>query len=156
MTIRSRTVNVAAGRATALALLGAAALHAAWAAGSTWPRSTSDGLADLVVGRRPFPSPAACAAVAGLLVGGAAVTGTVVGDLPALERASPVDPRWPVRALAVVMALRGVAGLVTSGLGLGSPAEEYRRHDLTLYSPLCLALGAGALLASRSAVGADR
>jgi len=129
---------------TALALGGAAALHAAWASGSTWPAADSDALADLVVGRRPFPSARDTAVVAVLL--GAA---TVVIAAPAREGRHA--GRWHRRArqaVGIAMLGRGVAGLALVATGAYSTTEIYRRWDTRLYSPLCIALGVSALAAA--------
>ncbi|MCB0881640.1 MAG: DUF3995 domain-containing protein [Thermoleophilia bacterium] len=134
----------AAARATAAALAGAAILHAAWAAGSTFPESSGRALAELVIGdgdRMP-PSGLTWAVAAGL------ATGAVVVAERARARvlAAPWE-RMACRAgrlVAVVLAVRGVGGLMTSGLGLVDEASRFRVWNLALYSPLCLLLAAGA------------
>jgi len=134
----------AARAVTALALGGAAALHAAWACGSTWPAADRDALADLVVGRRPFPSRRDTAAVA-VALGAATV---VVAAPPRTGRAAPWHRRAR-RAIGVVLLARGAAGLVLVATGAYPTADIYRRWDTRLYSPLCLALGLGALRSSQ-------
>ncbi len=148
MTIRKRTDGVAegsglrraAGGAAAGGLAAAAAVHAAWATGSTWPASGPDELADLVVGRRPFPSPALTWGVTGLLGAATGLTAARAGLVPSPRRA-----RRPVRlgadVVAAVLLARGVTGLVSSAAGIGQRTPAFRRWDLRLYSPLCLVLG---------------
>ena len=129
--------------------LGAAAVvHAAWARGSTWPAASRDDLADLVVGRRPMPSSTACAAVAGLLTTAVALVVARAGVVPVPEgRATWVVHRG-ADAVAAVLTLRGMAGLVVSGAGLGSATPLFRRWDLRLYSPACLVLGGAVALSA--------
>ncbi|MDQ3738210.1 MAG: DUF3995 domain-containing protein [Actinomycetota bacterium] len=126
-------------------------LHLAWAAGSSWPANDREQLADLVFGHdRPMPGAAPTVAVAGLLAG--------ASGLLLARRAGqhiPLVPRrledLAVRAVPAALALRGLGGLVTSGLRLGRITELYRRWDLRLYSPLCLLLAASSATTSRTA-----
>jgi len=148
MTIRLSTERGALARLTATIGLGAAAaVHAAWASGSTWPTDGPDELADLVVGRPPFPSTRDTWVVAALLAG-ATVT---VAAPPSKGRLGP----WHRRArasLAAVLFARGAAGLVGSATGLFSTSAAFRRWNLGLYSPLCLVLSA-CVAASRPRAG---
>ncbi|HZX55858.1 MAG TPA: DUF3995 domain-containing protein, partial [Ilumatobacteraceae bacterium] len=59
-------------------LAGIGAMHVAWGLGSTFPFAEQDDLADAVAGRPAVPSPAACNAVAGLLI----VASCLVADVP--------------------------------------------------------------------------
>jgi len=132
----------------ATAGLGAAAgIHAAWAAGSTWPVDSPASLADLVVGRQPMPTQGMCLGVAALLTG---ATATVAIDTVRDRRATTVARRAHLgaRAVGCALAIRGVGGFITSALGMGSPTPRYRRWDLLLFSPLCLALSAATFVGS--------
>ncbi|CAN5819250.1 hypothetical protein BH18ACT2_BH18ACT2_20700 [soil metagenome] len=131
-----------AGTLATTGLGAAAAIHGAWAAGSTWPADSPVEWADLVVGRQPPPSPAMCLGVVGLLTSAAAAVA-----VDSLRRQRPDTPlarsvQLAARAVAGVLAVRGIAGLVTSAVGVGSSTPQYRKWDLLLYSPLCLALSA--------------
>ncbi len=151
MNIRTRMESSIPGLVTAAGLGAIAAVHAAWAEGSTWPRTSPDELADLVVGRRPFPSPEATWTVAGLLVVAAASTGIAAARPSGLDGRARSVAIAGATVTAAALLLRGVGGLVVSGAGLLTATEEFRRHDLALYSPLCLGLGAGAAMAARAA-----
>ena len=138
-----------AGLAAAAGLGLAAGVHAAWAAGSTWPASSRDELADLVVGRRPFPSAVPTLEVSALLVGGAALVAAHAGYLEPLRRRAPGLTRLGANTVAAVLIMRAVAGVAISWLSLAETAEPFRKWNLRLYSPLCLALGVGSKLAAR-------
>jgi hypothetical protein len=135
MTIRQRTEQ-----ATAMGLAAASALHLAWAAGSTFPVSSSRELAELVVGTEEMPGPVACAAAAGAL----AISATSVA----------MRGPWARRIASITAAallLRGAGGLAVGALHLGRATEQFRTWDRRLYSPLCIALGGGAALAASAA-----
>jgi len=124
---------------TSGALAGVAAMHVAWGLGSTWPFPDATKLGDTVVGSADVPPPLACFAVAGAL-GAAAV---LVGGVPA---GWPVVRRLGQAGVASVLAARaglGFAGRTDIAVP-GSASLEFRRWDRRLYSPLCLALAAGA------------
>lgn len=144
---------------TAVALLGVAALHAAWATGVSWPTADPASFARSVVGVDSvdkLPSGAETAGVAVLLSGAAAllltradVLGARVRDLTAAKL-----PRRLVSAgsavAAGVLLLRGIGGLAMHVSGrTGQWPDEFVSRDLWIYSPLCVALGLGALLAVR-------
>lgn len=98
-----------------------------------------------------MPGAVPTSAIAGLL-GGAA--GLVLAQrasrhVPLLPRRAE---RLAVRAIPAALTVRGVGGLVTSGLRLGRITELYRRWDLRLYSPLCLLLAAASATTSRTGV----
>ncbi len=138
---------------TAAGLAAAGGIHAAWAAGSTWPRQSEDELADLVVGKRPMPPRAASAGVA-VALGGAAAAVLVAGHgLP--DRRLTRLARLAALITARVLRTRGGGGLVMAVVGSSTTAEdaaeEFRRNDLRFYSPLCLALSIGAARAARRA-----
>jgi len=131
--------------------LGAAALvHGMWLRGSSWPAADREKLADLVVGRRPFPGPGATSAVTVLLGAATAVTAVRAGLLPLPGGRSAGPVRVAAKILVATLVARGAGGLVVSGLGLGDVTPEFRRWDIRLYSPYCLALGLAVALASRS------
>lgn len=132
------------------------ALHGMWARGSTWPAPDRDALADLVVGRRPFPGTGLCWAVTGLLAGATTVTAAHAELLPLCGGGASRPVRQAAGVVVGVLAIRGATGLVASGLGLGTATPQYRRWDLALYSPLCLGLAGLVVLAgpSRAAHGA--
>ncbi len=152
MGTRCRDGKRAAGAAAGCGLGVAALVHAAWASGVTWPAASADELADLVVGSRPFPRPAATWAVSGALAAAA-----VVVAAGATDRGGKVGwVRLASRAVAAALLLRGAGGLVVSGAGLGTATASFRRGDLRVYSPLCLALGSLVAVSVRSPHDASR
>ena len=135
-----RTRPLTAGVAGSLALL--SALHAIWVF-SSWPLTGRTRFAEIVVGTSPdkVPPAAATSTVAALLASAAAL----VARCGAPGRRPP--PRIAVlgtRTVAGVLLARAVAGFAVSGSGLVDAPADYRRLDLAVYSPLCLALGVGA------------
>ncbi len=137
------------GLGTALGLGSAAVLHAWWAAGSTWPRRNADELADLVVGKRPFPSARDTWAVAGLLAG---ATGSIAARAGLFAVPTGLQPLvgLSTRVVSGALLARGGGGLVVNALGVGDVTDEFRYYDVRVFSPLCLALGAGAAVVARS------
>lgn len=136
-----------AGDAVAVTLAGIGALHAAWGAGITkWPGTDARSLAEKVVGGSTFPSSAACYVVAGLLATGSALcvlrNRTTDPNLFALSHLG-------TSTVGSVLLLRGVGGLLASGLGLGSQTAAFRQSNLLLYSPLCIVLGAAAIWSAK-------
>jgi len=119
-----------------------AAVHLAWAAGSSWPLADRSELADAVVGRAGggVPPPSACVAVAGALT----IASALIGGRPAVD---PRLRRAGARATVAVLGVRGSLGLLgrTDILSPGSASPRFRRLDRRIYSPLCLALAALAL-----------
>lgn len=140
MSRRHRTglVRTSAGVLGAAAVGAAGLVHAAWAAGSTWPADSSDGLADLVVGKRPMPGAPECAAVAALL--GATTVATTLATVGGRGPIVGVGRRGS-KVAAGVLVVRGVGGLGAEALAIGDLAPEFRRWNRRLYSPLCIALG---------------
>lgn len=120
-------------------LAGLAGLHVAWAAGWTWPAATRTDLAERVAGTSEFPSAPLTLAVAGAL-GTAALL---------VHRAAGGDDRRVVqagaRAVAAVFLLRAAGGWATDLAG--GLETTFQQLDAAIYSPLCLALGAGTLRA---------
>jgi hypothetical protein len=125
-------------------LLAIGSLHVAWGRGSTFPFSDRDELRDAVIGRPTTPSPGACYAVAGALCAAAAL----VADVPGLPRGVQ---RLGVSGVGVVLATRAALGFAgrTDLASPGSGSARFRRLDRRIYSPLCLALAAGALSSRR-------
>ncbi|MFJ9947715.1 DUF3995 domain-containing protein [Kitasatospora sp. NPDC091207] len=141
------------GAAVAGVLAATGALHALWTA-TPWPARSPREFADTVVGTGDgVPPAAACLAVAGLLGTAAYLVGAEAGVLPA------VGPRRVrragVRAVAGVLLARGAAGPVAFGVRSGR-TPRFRRLNTRYYSPLCLALGAGAAVVAAAAPDADR
>jgi hypothetical protein len=138
----ARTAVIAAG---ALAAIGA--LHVAWAAGASWPCADRERLARAVdgVGADRFPGAAMSLAVGGLLF-------TAGGLLAAHERGRGGRvARLGTAAVGATLLGRGIVGLVRPGLLPAGDAPPFARLNATVYSPLCLALGAAA---ARSAAAA--
>jgi hypothetical protein len=137
-------MQAAARRATASALVALAGLHALWGRGSSFPFSDRDALADAVVGRRSVPPPGACFAVAGALT----VAAALVADVPRLPGGVR---RLGVTGVGLVLATRAGLGFAgtTDAVSPGSVSPRFRRLDRRVYSPLCLALAAGAIASRR-------
>ena len=125
----------AAGVGVPMVLGAIGAAHAAWGLGWRWPAGSDQELADLVVGAgTTFPPAWACWAVAGLLgIAAGAVRRTATGGVG--------RERLFTGLTAAALIGRGVIGLATDAATVGS---TYSKLDLAIYSPLCLALGAGA------------
>lgn len=136
-----------------LGLGGATVMHGMWARGSSWPAADREQLADLVVGRQPFPGPALTWTVTALLGAATALT-AARAELVAVPGGGSARPvRMAANVLAATLLTRGAGGLVVSGLGLGESTPQFRRCDLALYSPLCLGLACAVALASRPGSG---
>lgn len=132
------------GVAVPAGLAAIAALHGAWALGWRWPGGSDSELAERVIGAgSELPPDWATWLVAGVLAGSAVVVRTA-----ATAEASPFVRRlaW---AVAGVLLVRGTVSIpvdLTRGFD-----EIYERLDLVIYSPVCLALGAGAAIVARRA-----
>ena len=137
---RSRLVRLS-GLAAPAVLTGLAALHAAWALGWRWPGGSDSAFAERVISSGELPPAWACWAVAGVLLGAAGlVRSASAGSASTAVRAGAF-------AVAGALLARGAGGLA---LSLGGGLDTiYQRLDVAVYSPLCLALGAGTLLAVR-------
>lgn len=127
---------------TATALGAVAALHAAWAAGSTWPYNDATTLTRSVLGvpeAGDFPPPGLTLVVTGALTvtAGAALARTA--DSEKLRRAA----RMLSLPAAGVLAIRGIGGFAQSLLYPHNATPEFTHNDLRIYSPLCLGLAAG-------------
>ncbi len=136
-------MGVHRGDVTATALVGLAGLHVAWGLGSSFPLSDRAALADVVVGSGEVPPPAMCHAVAGALVGAAALVADIPVGWPGLRRLGR-------RTVATVLAGRALLGFVarTDLVSPASTSPGFRRMDRRLYSPLCLTLAVGAATAA--------
>ena len=119
------------------ALTGAAALHALWATGSSWPTAGPSELADLVVGRRPMPNPAACATVAAALAGAAGATACTTVGRP--SRLTDLSHRTAMVVSASLL-VRGVGGIAADLAGVVDATPAFRRWNRRLYNPLCVTL----------------
>jgi hypothetical protein len=112
--------------------------HLVWAFGSTWPVRSEDLLVRTVIGR---PGRTRMPRLLSALI----AVGVLAAGVIALSLADPAV--GPViltlgGALAVLFLVRGVAGY-TSAWRQRTPVEPFRSMDRKVYSPLCLALGAG-------------
>jgi hypothetical protein len=138
---RGRDVAAVAVPAT---LAGLAALHAAWALGWRWPGGDDEAFAARVMGYGvPVPPAPATWTVAALLGGAAGAVRAA-----ALPGASS-RVRSAAAATAALFALRGALSIpvdVVRGFD-----DVYERLDLAVYSPLCLAIGAGTAAVLRPA-----
>jgi hypothetical protein len=140
-------VSQVAAALAGVALLAIGLLHAAWVL-TPWPCASRAELARNVVGRPGGDLPpvfAPLSLLVAVLLGAAALLVTGTADL--------VPDGLPDGLVALgaggvagVLTLRGVAGLVQSGLRLVDAPERYRQLDLRVYSPLCLALAALVLI----------
>ena len=143
----ARVVSVAG----AVVLGALAVLHGIWAF-SPWPLDSRTRYAEVVVGvpEQDLPSMKATLGVAGLLALAAHLMLMRAGVV------APAGPSWApragVRVLAAALLLRAAAGFVVSGSGRGKSPAPFRRLDLALYSPLCLALGAAAITTSQQPI----
>jgi Protein of unknown function (DUF3995) len=128
---------------TAAMLAGVAILHAAWARGSTWPYPDAATFVRSVIGSSnpaESPGPGASTSVAALL----AISTLGVAARPRATRVKAVLASDLVTLVtAVVLAVRGTAGVLGSATGLFRTTTEFRRNDLRFYAPLCLSLALG-------------
>lgn len=120
-------------------------LHVVWGRQAGRPATArSRRMSDAVSGAGRAPSPAACYAVAGLLATAAALVAGVPADRPRFRLAGQVG-------VAAVLGARGLVG-VAGRIDLVAPGEvtpQMRRWDRRLYTPLVLALAAGAAHSAR-------
>lgn len=129
-----------AGTVTAVVLAAIGALHVVWAF-TPWPAGDYETLARFVYGGPQLPPKGPCLVVGcGLFAAGYEVL-AIAGAVPG------IGPEYLVRAgvwtLVLVLLARGVAGPLFSLRG----SREFRFWNLAAYSPLCVALGLGALAA---------
>jgi hypothetical protein len=120
-----------------------AVLHAHWGLGGTWPAASAESLAKAAVGTpeiRQMPGPRSCFMVAALL------TGVAAWPLFAAHLLPEAWPRWSTllagSLIAAAFVGRGLAGY-TSAWRRRFSEQPFASLDRLVYSPLCLALGAG-------------
>jgi Protein of unknown function (DUF3995) len=144
----SRTLRLV-GNSTAAGLVAAGAMHAAWGSGMRWPGTDATSLARKVVGGSAFPSTRDCFAVAGLLGAAASLVMARTHPNSAAARIAP-DPiaGLSVSLLGSVLGARGLLGFLGSATNLVHTTPEFRRLNFSIYSPLCIALAAGAFAAN--------
>ena len=125
--------------ATVGVLGGLGALHAAWAAGSSFPMKGRSELAAVIAGTDVVPPARECLAVAGAL-GAAAIL--VADAVPLLRSVRQVG----VATVTGVLAVRGGCGIAgeTERLVPWTPSARFVQLDRKYYGPLCLALSLGA------------
>ena len=128
---------------TATVLGGIGALHVGWGLGSSFPFRDRAALADTVVGSDAVPGRRASLAVAGLL---GLAAGLVADVLPV----PPTFRRVGVVGVATVLATRAAFGFAgrTERLVAASNSPTFVTADRRIYSPLCAALAAGALVSA--------
>lgn len=139
----TKTVRVPShGTAFVLTLL--AGLHVVWGRGSAFPFGSRRALSDAVVGAHSVPPPRACYAVAaGLLVGAALVEDTT--QVPGRVRDGGLRVMTSVFTIRAALGWLGRTDLVSPG----SDSARFRCIDRRVYAPLCAALAAGSLSATR-------
>ena len=126
-----------------IALLAVATAHLLWSLGRTWPIRNEKLLAQTVVGFRDIermPPRLASFAVA---------LATLAAGILALSLADHTSGGLPLTLLglpvAAVFLARGAVGY-TAWWAEKTPEPNFRLNDRRVYSPLCLALGAGFLV----------
>jgi len=134
-------MSAAAGSVAVAALLVIGAFHVLWVR-SSWPFATRQEFGRNLVGRPDGDLPTTFArqslGVAALLVAAAFLVAAKADLVPGGIPVGLITVgAWGV---AAVLSVRGIAGLVQSGLELGEVPARYRHLDLRVYSPLCLAL----------------
>ncbi|MGH3703532.1 MAG: DUF3995 domain-containing protein [Agromyces sp.] len=137
-------VRLASRAVAAVGLVGVGVLHAAWASGSSWPAKSRAELADATVGSTTAaPAPVATATVAAMATAAGIIVGGALGDRPIAVLAR--------RAAGLALLTRAAVGGVVAGrvLGLPDPSDRFRTLDARFYRPLCLVLGAAALVGAR-------
>lgn len=137
---RSTAARTSADLASVL-LLAIGALHAAWASGVVWPGKNREDLARRVISSGELPGVMPCAVVVGLLGGVAALTQADIRPNGPFGRIPYPIADTAIATASAVLALRGIVGLATSGLGQRT-RSPFRELDVALYSPFCLGLAA--------------
>ncbi len=142
---RDRSIGQACATwATVAAMGGAAALHLAWAAGSTFPFASRAELNDTVIGKQVSPGPVECIAVAAAL-------GTAGALVARSARGRRIIDRLGAAGVAAVLGTRAAFGFAgrTSVLVPGSESPRFVRMDRFVYSPICALLAAGAVTSAQ-------
>lgn len=136
-------VRSTAAVATAVSLGSISAIHVLWGRGSTFPFQNRHDLNDHVVGQQVSPSPAACNAVACLLLIAA------VSVERAARGSSPIT-RVAATGCGLVLGTRAALGFTgrTHLAVPGSGSAAFRRNDRRIFAPLCALLALGAVYAS--------
>lgn len=119
-------------------LLAIAGLHLAWGLGVLWPVTNETQLVATVIGMKGvarMPGLIPCLMVVAALL-------TVAGLAWWQVKAPGWLPQLALLAAAAVFLVRGVAVWTPFWRAL-TPQQPFARLDVTLYGPLCLALGAG-------------
>ena len=133
--------------ATSGVLAAAAALHVAWGLRVSIPGVDGDRMSEAVVGTGEVPSPAACYGVAAALGTASALVAGFPSRTPRLRTLGQVG-------VAAVLGGRGAIGLLgrTDLVAPGPVSDRFLMWDRRLYTPLCLALCAGAARAATTTV----
>lgn len=128
--------------AVSLVLLLLAGLHAYWGAGGVWPGVDSRTAAMTVAGFKgiqSMPPPLACFVVAVALTVAALWVQALRGSFRWFL------PSWLVvlggAGIALIFLARGAAAYAPAWRQI-TPEQPFAYYDVTLYGPLCLALGA--------------
>ena len=126
-----------------LVVLFIAGLHAHWGLGGRWPAADRERLAKAAVGTpgiAGMPGAASCFLVAAILL--------LVATWPLFGAGLAIEgwPHWLTMlagaGIATVFVGRGIAGY-TSAWRKRFSEKPFASLDRSIYSPLCLALGAG-------------
>ncbi len=117
------------------ALLAIAAVHVAWAFGSSWPEKNGKALGLAIIGRVVVPGRAACLAVAVALVAMAAAV-----LMP--------SPHWLKVGIAAIFIARGTLGFIEPALRKEIRGTPYALYSRFMFTPLSLTIGAATLLVS--------
>lgn len=123
-----------------VALLSVSMAHFLWAIGRTWPIREEKLLAQTVVGTaniERMPPRLASLAVAALTLG-AGIFALSLAD----HTSGGVTMTLAALPVAAIFLARGAAGY-TSWWVARTPEPSFRLNDRRVYSPLCLAVGAG-------------
>jgi len=129
-----------------LTLLALAGLHLYWGFGGVWPGRDEANLVEMVIGRTPgmrVPGLIACAVVAAALAATAA-----------LVWAKTKGPRSGPGAVLIALGFWGAAAVFAARGAVTYAGDMFRYAEgtpfyglnLTIYSPLCLAIAAGFLV----------
>jgi hypothetical protein len=129
--------------ATSGALAAASALHVAWGLRVQIPGIDGDRMAEAVVGTGDVPTTAACYGVAAALGVASALVAGVPARTPRLRTLGQLG-------VAATLGGRGLIGLLgrTDLVAPGPVSDRFLVWDRRLYTPLCLALCAGATRAA--------
>ena len=138
--VHTGVVALVLGLLTSGVLLVVAGVHVNWALGSHWPMTDTRELHERVTPPgMPDPGPVETSLVAATLAVAAALVA-----MSALGTATWLS--WGATALVgVILALRGLGGLVISGLLRRQ--STFARLDRRYFSPMCIALALGTAIA---------